>query len=302
MFTVTRPELDVAITGLPLLALRLAATIALAALSYRFFEEPIRAGALGRAWERLREARGFQRRRLAVRWAGILGTGVAFSVALGFALATAQPPALPSYLSVEAVHTGAPLTTPKTEDNEAATSRETAEVEDSGTAPSTAPETAPAGMTAGRITAVGDSVMVGAAGELTRAIGNPEIDAEVGRQASTVIDILSQRRSTGQLGDVVVLHIGNNGAVTAEQFDELMQTLEGARKVVFVNVKVPRPWEQPNNDVLAEGVQRYPNAVLIDWYAASAGRPEFFWEDGYHIRPEGQPIYADLIAARLEAS
>nr|MBA4116825.1 acetyltransferase [Rubrobacter sp.] len=99
-----------------------------------------------------------------------------------------------------------------------------------------------------------------------------------------------------------VLHIGNNGAVTAEQFDELMQTLEGARKVVFVNVKVPRPWEQPNNDVLAEGVQRYPSAVLVDWYAASADRPEFFWEDGYHIRPEGQPIYADLIAARLEAS
>ncbi len=57
-----------------------------------------------------------------------------------------------------------------------------------------------------------------------------------------------------------------------------------------------------SNSVLAEGVRRYPNAALVDWYAASADRPEFFWEDGYHIRPEGQPTYADLISASLEAS
>jgi lysophospholipase L1-like esterase len=144
--------------------------------------------------------------------------------------------------------------------------------------------------------------MVGAAGELTRAIGEPEIDAEVGRQAPAVIELLNQRRAEGQLGDEVVVHIGNNGTLSAEQFDEMMQALKGVRKVVFVNVKVPRYWEQPNNDVLAEGVRRYSNAVLADWHAASANRPEFFVEDGYHLRSEGQQVYADLIAAQLESS
>jgi lysophospholipase L1-like esterase len=70
-----------------------------------------------------------------------------------------------------------------------------------------------------------------------------------------------------------------------------------------VNVKVPRPWEESNNEVLADGVRRYPNkAVFVDWHAASTGRPELFVEDGIHLQPEGQRVYADLIAAQLKAS
>ena len=66
-----------------------------------------------------------------------------------------------------------------------------------------------------------------------------------------------------------------------------------------MNAKVPRPWEGPNNAVLAEGVSEYPNATLVDWHAASANRPELFWDDGIHLRPEGQRLYADLVAARI---
>ncbi|HET7270741.1 MAG TPA: acyltransferase, partial [Rubrobacter sp.] len=58
VFMVTRPELDVPIEGWPLLALRLTVTVALAHLSYRYIETPVRRGALGRAWKTLREAQG----------------------------------------------------------------------------------------------------------------------------------------------------------------------------------------------------------------------------------------------------
>ncbi len=68
-----------------------------------------------------------------------------------------------------------------------------------------------------------------------------------------------------------------------------------------MSVKVPRPWEQSNNEVLADGVRRYPNTVLADWHAASVNRPELFVEDGYHLQPEGQRLYADVIAAQLQA-
>ena len=51
--------------------------------------------------------------------------------------------------------------------------------------------------------------------------------------------------------------------------------------------------------MIAEGVERYPNAVLVDWHSASADRPELFYKDGYHLRPEGQRIYADLISSHL---
>ncbi len=116
-----------------------------------------------------------------------------------------------------------------------------------------------------------------------------------------MIDILRNRRATGQLGEVVVVDIGSNGTFSSEQFDEIMQVLKDVRKVVFVNVRVPRSWEQSNNDVLADGVRRYPNTVLVDWHAASVGRPELFVDDGYHLQPEGQQLYADLIAAQLNA-
>jgi lysophospholipase L1-like esterase len=115
-----------------------------------------------------------------------------------------------------------------------------------------------------------------------------------------VIAVLQARRYAGELGEVVVVHIGSNGVLTAEQFDETMEALEGVRRVVFVNVNVPRPWAQPNNEVIAEGVDRYPNAVLADWYSASVDHPEYFVEDGVHLQIEGQKVYAALIAEKAE--
>ncbi len=329
VFMVTRPELDVTITGWPLLALRLAATLVLADLSYRFVETPIRRGALGRSWRALREARGPRRRWLATGWTGAVGMCATFCAALGVALAYAQPPDPPSYLSTEAIHTETPAPTPDTDAEAPATAKTDKEdpatpgtdTSDPGAAPKTgardpdtepktttamaktSPTTTPAGAPAlaDRVSAVGDSVMIGAAGELQRALDNPTINAEVGLQAPGVVEILKKRRAAGQLGEVVVVHIGSNGTFKAEQFDEMMQVLADVPRVVFVNVKVPRPWEQPNNSMLADKVWQYPNTVLVDWHAASAGRPELFVADGIHLQYEGQRIYADLIAAHLEA-
>jgi peptidoglycan/LPS O-acetylase OafA/YrhL len=314
VFMVTRPELDVSITGVLLLILRLAATLVLADLSYRFVETPIRRGALGRAWKTLGEAQGARRWWLGAGWTGAIGTGVASCVVLGVALAHAQPPTPPSYLSVESIHTEAPTSdtrdlgatseseTPET-DTAASTTSETDTV-DLASAPETAAERiekTAASAPASRVTAIGDSVMIGAAGELEQTIDNLSIEADVGLQAPAAIDILRKRRDAGRLGEVVVVHIGSNGAFSEEQFEDMMEVLADVRRVVFVNVKVPRPWEQPNNAVLAEGVQQYTNAVLVDWYAASTGRPELFVNDGIHLQYEGQRVYTDLISAHLEA-
>jgi peptidoglycan/LPS O-acetylase OafA/YrhL len=163
--------------------------------------------------------------------------------------------------------------------------------------PTPAPNTA----AAVRVTAIGDSVMLGAANTLAPTIGNIEVDAEVGRQVSTAIDILRTYRDADRLGEVLVVHMGNNGTFSAGQFDEMMGVLADVRRVVFVNLKVSRNWEGSNNTVLAEGVTRYPNAVLADWHAASVDRPDFFWDDGIHLRPEGAQAYAQLISASVGA-
>ncbi len=297
VFMITRPELDVSVTGWPLLLLRLAATVVLADLSYRFVETPIRTGALGRAWRALREARGARRWWLGAGWAGAVGMGAASCVVLGVALAYAQPPPPPSYLSVESIQTEAPETgtTPPATTSDTANSGATTEVAEKAGEASSNP------LVEGRVTAIGDSVMIGVYEELDRAIDDFAMRADVGMQAAGVIEITQKRRAAGDLGEDVVVHIGSNGPLGADQFDEMMHHLKDARRVVFVNLKVPRPWEQRNNDMLVEGVRRYPNAVLVDWHAASDGRPELFVDDGIHLQPEGQRLYVDLITAHLEA-
>jgi hypothetical protein len=166
--------------------------------------------------------------------------------------------------------------------------------------PEPAPPAAPTEAPAPRVTAIGDSVMLAAAGKLAAAILNIEIDAQVGRPVPTAIDILRARRDSGRLGEIVVMHIGNNSPFTADQFDEMMGLMADVTRVVFVNLTVPRGWESPNNAVLAAGVARYPNAVLVDWHSASADSPQFL-NDGVHLRPEGALAYAQLITAAVLA-
>lgn len=141
--------------------------------------------------------------------------------------------------------------------------------------------------------------MLGAAGDLTRAFGAIEIDAKVSRRLKAATDILRGYHDAGKLGDTVITHIGTNGPIDAPQFDDLMQVLTGVHKVVIVNVKVPRWWQDQNNLALADGVRRYTNTVLVDWYAMSHNRRELFRRDGFHLRPDGTRFYADVIAQRV---
>jgi hypothetical protein len=172
---------------------------------------------------------------------------------------------------------------------------------ESGSEPDANATTENTPVAASRIVAVGDSVMLGAALELEKRFGSMDIDARVGRQPSAAIDILRSYHAADRLGPIVIVHVGNNGPFSANQIDEIMQLLADVRRVVFVNVTVPRSWEGPNNATLAQKVQQYPNAVLADWYAASHDRPELLYDDGVHLRPEGARVYAVLIATVLQS-
>jgi hypothetical protein len=150
-----------------------------------------------------------------------------------------------------------------------------------------------------RVFAVGDSVMLGAARELLKTIPGIEVDAQVSRHVGATLTILQARRAAGRLGKVVILHIGNNGNLTTKQFDELMQPLVDIPRVLIFNLKEPRKWEATNNQVIADGVTRYPNAVLIDWHAFGVDHPQLFAKDGIHIGAAGAKAYTALIVAQL---
>jgi len=150
---------------------------------------------------------------------------------------------------------------------------------------------------AGPVTAVGDSIMLDIQPNLQQDVPGVQIDGLVSRQFETGIGVVQADRAAGTLGTVLVVELGTNGSVTSSDFDAMMQAATGVKRVVFVNVDVPRSWEVPDNAALAAGVARYPGvAVLADWQALSSSHPEWFTPDQVHLQPAGAQALAGLIA------
>jgi len=151
----------------------------------------------------------------------------------------------------------------------------------------------------GGVTAVGDSVMLGASSALRRDIPSIEVDAVVSRQWDAGVAAVGADRDSGRLRPTLVVDLGTNGTVSAAQFDAMVRAAAGSRRIVIVTVRVPRPWETEVNGALRAGVSRTRGTVLVDWYAASAGHPEWFAPDGYHLEPAGARAFASLVAAAV---
>ena len=81
--------------------------------------------------------------------------------------------------------------------------------------------------------------------------------------------------------------------------NESLELLQDARKVLLINVRVPRRWENKVNNLLSEAVIRFENTELLDWYSLSNNKPEYFSRDGVHTIPTGARYYVDAIITSL---
>ncbi|PFK05177.1 acetyltransferase, partial [Bacillus cereus] len=50
------------------------------------------------------------------------------------------------------------------------------------------------------------------------------------------------------------------------------------------------------NERLKSTTSEYSNITLVDWYAASAGKGDYFAPDGVHLTKVGAEAYAALVA------
>jgi hypothetical protein len=169
--------------------------------------------------------------------------------------------------------------------------------------PTTTTSTLPPGFVAGHVTAIGDSVMLDYQDALQTDVPGINIDAAVSRQWSDGVQILQQLKASGQLGAEVIVGLGTNGPITDGDFDAMMQVLSGASRVVFVNEHVDRPWQDPNNAVLADGALRYPDVFIADWATLAAQNPGWFGADGTHLAIDGPgaTALATLVTSTLVA-
>ena len=300
IFVLTRPGVDVALTGFPLLVVRLALTFGVAELSYRFVEMPVRNGALGRWWARRGEPGGLLT--VGQRKAVSVGGVVAISV---LAVAVVAAPRVNQLEGVD-------LTGVSTDalgnllDETTTVPPTTAPVETTATVaaavptvpPSTTTTTVPAGAGASTI-AIGDSVLLGARSAVRTALPGIAVNAEVGRQFNVLPWLVPQLSQLGTLRPNVVIHLGTNGPPTESDLNKVLDSLAGVRRVVLVNTSVDRSWQDTTNSRIAAAAAGRPNVVVGDWHAVSAGHPEYFVSDGVHLTKEGAAAYAATIASLL---
>jgi len=143
----------------------------------------------------------------------------------------------------------------------------------------------------------GDSVILGIRNKLAMHEDIALINARVGRQIQELIKAVEEDKP--KVGNSkVVLNVGNNNSVSREDMVKLMELLKNQPKVVVVNTSVPRTWREGNNKIISEVVSNYPNAVLVNWSAIAENHPEFFAPDGVHLVEAGSDVY---VASILEA-
>jgi hypothetical protein len=67
--------------------------------------------------------------------------------------------------------------------------------------------------------------------------------------------------------------------------------------VIMMTLKVDRAWTAENNAMLRAADLEGDNKILLDWEVQAAECPgQCFYDDGFHLRPEGQQYYANLIS------
>lgn len=146
---------------------------------------------------------------------------------------------------------------------------------------------------------IGDSLTVGSERYIRYFVPNAIIDAKVGRKFQEVMGIIRELENTGNLKSIVVIGLATNSQISLEELVYVIDYLTTKnRKVILVNTKVPRKWEEINNYNIYLAKALRPNIEVVDWKRISehyCKKYVCFRSDGYHLTDVGSYIYSYAI-------
>ncbi len=145
---------------------------------------------------------------------------------------------------------------------------------------------------------VGDSIMLSAKPEL-RPLGYG-VNASVGRQFGAGVWIVRRKAEDGTLPKRVIVHLGTNGTIDPADCDRLVGYAGSKRRVFLVTIKVPRTWEEPNNQTLNACANAHDKVHVIRWWSKSHDHPEWFADDGYHLNAEGRTVFVRFVDRQVD--
>jgi len=153
----------------------------------------------------------------------------------------------------------------------------------------------PAAPLLGRDTvAVGDSLMIDIAPLLGSEVPRITINAEVGRQPWTGLDVATTYEQFNRPGGNYILGIGTNGAIDAEALERFCDEHVTAR-IFLITPRVNRSWESTSVDAISTVAGSHPNVRVVDFHHAAGGHPDYFAPDGVHLTSDGVRAMVRLI-------
>jgi lysophospholipase L1-like esterase len=164
--------------------------------------------------------------------------------------------------------------------------------------------------TAGRLFMLGDSIFAAMSPATTdaaqRVIGANgwavTLDAAVNRTTAQGIDIVRARR--GDLGDVVVIQLGNNDggnrALYTERVRTMMDELRDVPIVYWTTMRTTRANNVIANSVIREVARTRSNMRILDWDAYSSAQRSWFQPDDLHLTADGATAFAEMILQAID--
>lgn len=265
VFQLTRPSIDLVGDDWALYSLRVLIVFALADISYRYVETPIRRGYF-ELW-----LRGMKYRTRTVRIRQKLTALLSIVVVL---FAT-------TLVSISAIDRA---------DELAAQEKAAQEATNQGGSNDGVVTDA---LTPG-LWVTGDSVILGIRNVLASYEKIELVNARVGRQIGELIEVAKTDQKF-VADSPVVLNMGNNNRLVEGDVRELMEIVKNQPRIIVVNTAVPRSWRDENNALISRVVSSYPNTTIVDWKTLSENHPEYFASDGVHLNPPGVNAYVSAI-------
>ena len=275
IFQVTRPNVDLAGANWAINCARILVVVALADISLRWIEIPIRRGRLSNWFRGMKyRTRSVQRREKTWVALGVITLLLSTSGASWAALhESSQSPKIETSLVVRSTPTASPSI-------------------GASQAVTPAPKSG--------LWVTGDSIILGIRAKLQSHFPIALINARVGRQIGELIQVVQSDR-VGMENSPVIFDLGNNNRLVESDVRTLFDLLKNQPKMIVVNTAVPRAWKEDNDQLIQKVIADYPQAQLIDWAKISAGHPEYFAPDGVHLSDAGGDVYVNAILEALKA-
>lgn len=271
-------------------------SVALAELSYRFIETPIRHGIIGEYLNILRsrpKSRQEKKRQVQVARRSLKVMAGTFVLTVSLILCMVFVPKKNALDTLQKRETKAKETGKMTEEQLAKQKANGSESDDTICTADLTDDEILEGL---NLLLIGDSIAVDVTDDFYEMFPNSVSDTKIGRITSLGKQVLDSYIDEKKWeGEGVIFASLSNSPINGE-LEDIREKIGKDMPLFLTTVRIPHDtFEEESNSKIKKFVEENDHTYLIDWYAASEGHDEYFDADDTHLLSAGAKAYAKCI-------